>query len=377
MTELYRSVDVAVIGAGASGLALGYSLSALGLEAMRDYLIIDDHRAAGATWQHGWEWATVDGSLRAGEIADLPGQRELGLAFEGFDADARACDVIPEVWTKYEDAYGLFVAHGVRALRVDEHRRNPELRITVAMPGGERRVIEAGVVVNATGSWSRPFMPWYPGVDDFAGAQLHMYRVSSLDELAGRRVLVVGAGRSAVASLLELERLGAQTVWSTLRGPQFEDPPQLGLRRRRVRVGDLGLRRRQRLERMVERGNWLPSDASVRAVPLTRAVYAAQLRGVLASRGPLVRFESDAVVLADGSREPIDAVVWATGGREATGHLRPLGLRDVGGSVKVRAGWSRRDPRVGFLTYGPGLSATESLDRAVALAESAIERVSD
>lgn len=377
MAELYRSVDIAVIGAGASGLALGYSLSALGLEAVRDYLIIDDHPAPGATWQHGWDWATVGSSVRVGEIADLPGQRELGLGFEHFDVDARVRDVIPEVWAKYEDAYGLFVAHGVRALRVDEQRRNPELRITVALPGGQLRVIGAGVVVNATGSWSRPFVPWYPGVDRFEGAQLHLYQVSSLSELAGRRVLVVGAGRSAVAGLLELERLGAHTVWSTLRDPQFERPPQLGLRRPRVRVGDLGLRRRQRLERMVERGNWLPSDASVRAVPLTRAVFGAQRRGLLVSRGPLLRFESDAVVLADGSREPIDAVVWATGGREATGHLRPLGLRDVGGSVKVRAGWSRRDPRVGFLTYGPGLDASESLDRAVGLAESAIDRVAD
>lgn len=377
MAELYRSVDVAVIGAGASGLALGYSLSALGLEAMNDYLIIDDHRASGATWQHGWDWVTLESALRIGEVAELPGQLELGLGFSNFDADARVRDVLPEVWAKYEDAYSLFVAHGVRALRVDEHRRHPELRITVSMPGDRVRVIEAGVVVNATGSWSRPFVPWYPGIDSFAGTQLHLYQVESLRELANKRVLVVGGGRSAVAGLLELERLGAHTVWSTLRDPEFERPPQLGLRRRRLRVGDLGLRRRQRLERMVERGKWLPSDASVRAIPLTRTVYEGQRRGVLASRGPLSRFEPDAVVLADGSREPIDAVVWATGGREATGHLTPLGLRDGGGSVKVRAGWSRRDPRVGFLTYGPGLDASESLDRAVALAESAIERVAE
>lgn len=375
MLEPYREVDIAVIGAGASGLALAYSLRAIGQQPLRDFLIIDDHVSPGATWQDGWEWVSIGSALRASEIADLPGQAEVGLGFATFDPRSKVRDVVPEVWRRYQDAYGLFVAHGVRAVSVDQRRRQHELEITVTVPGGDRRVIRAGLVVNATGSWSRPFVPWYAGLDRFAGETLHMYQVTSLAHLADKRVLVVGGGRSAVAALLELERRGAATVWSTLRDPDFQELPKFGLPRSPLRVADMGLRRQSRLERMVERGKWLPSDASLRGIPMTRSVFEARRRGVLHSRGPLARFESDAVVFADGSREPIEAIVWATGGREETRHLLPLGLRDAGGSVKVRAGWSRRDPRVGFLTYGPGVDASESLNRAVALAEDAIDRV--
>lgn len=376
MSAVVDRVDIAVIGAGAPGLTMAYSLRALGLEPLRDFIVLDEHPAPGANWRQAWDFVTLDRGLRSGDLVDLPGQEEIGLAFERFPGEARARDVVPRVWRGYQDAYGLLVAHGIRALRVESPRRRTELRITATRPGGGTARIRARLLVNAVSTWSHPFVPWYPGADRFAGAQNHVYLAESFREFAGRRVLVVGGGRSAVSVLLELERLGASTLWSTLREPDFHERPSFGLARRdRLTIADLGLARRSRVARMAARGRWLPSDVSVRGIPLTLEVFDGMRRGTLDSRGPLRRLHPDAAEFVDGSVEPIDAVLWATGGRESTRHLAPLGLRDAGGTPKVRSGWSRRDERIGFLGYGPGMDASESLEGAVRLAEDAIDRL--
>ena len=377
MNAVVERVDIAVIGAGAPGLTVAYSLCALGLVPLRDFIVLDDQPEPGANWRRGWDFLTVDRGLRAGDLVELPGQVELGLGFDAMPPAALVRDVVPRVWRGYEDAYGLFVAHGIRATRVDSPRRRDELRITTTRPGGGTAEFEARLLVNAVSTWSHPFVPWYPGADVFAGEQEHVYRLESLQRFAGRRVLVVGGGRSSVQVLLELERLGARTVWSTLREPDFHERPRFGLPPRgpAVTLAEIGLARRTRVARMAARGRWLPSDVSVRGIPLTLEVFDARRRGTLASRGPIRRLGVDHVEFADGAREPIDVVLWATGGRESTRYLAPLGLRDAGGTPKVSSGWSRRDERIGFLGYGPGMDASDALAGAVRLAEDAIDRL--
>ena len=377
MNAVVDRVDIAVVGAGAPGLTLAYSLRALGLEPLRDFIVLDEQPAPGANWRRAWDFLTLDRGLRAGDFVELPGQVELGLGYAGMPPEALARDVVPEVWRGYQDAYGLFIARGIRAVRVESRRRRNDLLITTRRSDGVEAQIEARLLVNAVSSWSHPFVPWYPGADRFAGEQEHVYRVESFARFAGKRVLVVGGGRSSVSVLLELERRGATTLWSTLREPDFHERPRFGLAHphRTVTIAELGLARRSRIARMAARGRWLPSDVSVRGIPLTLEVFDARRRGTLDSRGPMRRLETDAVEFVDGTHEPIDAVLWATGGRESTRYLAPLGLRDAGGTPKVSLGWSRRDERVGFLGYGPGMDASDALAGAVRLAEDAIDRL--
>ena len=80
------------------------------------------------------------------------------------------------------------------------------------------------VVVNATGTWERPFVPSYLGADTFAGRQLHTRDYRDPKEFAGRHVVVVGAGISAVQILDEVSQV-TTTTWVTRSEPRFRERP--------------------------------------------------------------------------------------------------------------------------------------------------------
>lgn len=361
-----RKIDITVIGAGAAGLTAAYSLRALGLTALRDFIVLDAQRQPGATWQHAWSSLRVGRALEFGELIDLAGQADLGLSFRDTDPNRRVHEAVGSMWRYYEDAYGLFVNHGMRVTSVRSKARRNDLRVFYRPVGGAGRETELStrILINATGSWSNPFVPWYPGQREFEGRQVHAYRIDHFGEFAGQRVLVVGGGRSAVAVLLELERRGAQPIWSTRREPDFREEFSSAV--------DANL---SHVRRMIERGQYVPSDVAVRGIPLSDEVRSARERGVLRSVGALERLLPRAARLVDGTELPVDAVIWATGGRESLRHLAPLGLRDAGGAPKIAGGWSRRDDRVAFLGYGPGMDPGDVLNESLGIGEDAIDRL--
>ncbi|MDJ1371379.1 NAD(P)-binding domain-containing protein [Gulosibacter molinativorax] len=377
MSDIQR-IDTVVIGAGAAGLTAAYSLKALGQEPLKDFAVLDEQPGPGGTWRRAWDFLTIKEALRSGELVDLAGQAEIGLSFNDLEHSLLARDVVPRVWQGYEDAYDLYVAHSLRVVKVESRLRRDEMRVTVEHANGRRTQYETLLVINATGTWSAPFVPWYRGLNRYSGETTHAQVIETLQPFAGKRVLVVGGGRTAVSVLLELERLGAQMFWATRREPDFLEPPRFSLQRgRQLTVGEVGLNSRRRVERLAARGKPMPSDVAVRGLPMTRTIFDAVRRGTLTSRGPIHHFTESGVEFEDGSFEAVDAVVWATGGRESARHLSPLGLRDAGGTPKISGGWSRRDQRVAFLGYGPGVETTDALDQAIEVSEDVIDRLID
>ena len=80
--------------------------------------------------------------------------------------------------------------------------------------------MKARAVVSATGTWSEPYVPDYPGGEDFRGVQVHSAYYRAPDAYAGKKVLVVGGGNSAAQILAEVSRV-ADTTWATLEEPRF------------------------------------------------------------------------------------------------------------------------------------------------------------
>lgn len=327
-----------VIGAGQAGLSVAYYLQKLGLKAGADMIVVDRGPSTGGAWQHRWE------SLRLGsahKVHDLPGMRHLGISFDTADRSAPARDVVADYYRQYEQFYDLRVRRPVTVAAV--YDRGADL--VVKTSDGE---LTALAVVNATGTWGAPFVPYYPGAWEFRGRQLHTSTYVAADEFRNKRVLVVGGGTSSIGFLLELEGIAAKTYWASRRPIDYLDHGALDLEAavNAVSAQDVAART----------GKALPSIVSGTGVPKTRRIAAGIERGVLEARPIFSGFTEDSVVWPDGSSDKIDAIIWATGFRPDIRHLSPLRLHEKAGGVTVASGAAERDPRIFFAGYGPTAS---------------------
>ena len=204
-----------------------------------------------------------------------------------------------------------------------------------------------GRLINATGTWDRPFWPRYPGQDAFRGRQLHTAGYPGPQEFAGKRVIVVGGGTSAVQHLLEMADVAAETTWVTRRQPVFREGPfgeDAGPRRRRA-GGGAGRPRAAAAER--GDGDGAADDRGDAACPRERR----------AERLPMFeRITPTAWPGATGGGWRPNVILWATGFRAAVDHLAPLRLREPGGGIRVEGTRVARDPRIHLVGYGPSAS---------------------
>jgi cation diffusion facilitator CzcD-associated flavoprotein CzcO len=320
-------MDVVVIGAGQAGLSAAYFLNRANL----DHVVLDADTGPGGAWRHRWptlRMATVHG------IHDLP-----GMPFAEPDPTKPANEVLPAYFAEFERRNGIEVRRPVRVHAVRDD--GGLLRVEA-----DQGVWEANALVNATGTWTRPFWPRYPGQELFRGRQLHSSQYRGPEEFAGQHVVVVGGGTSAVQQLLEIAR-HATTTWATRREPEFSDEPF---------TPELGRAVVAKVEERVRQGLPPRSVVSVTGLSLTPAVREALATGVLDRRPMFERITEDGVVWPDGRHERVDAIVWATGFRAALDHLAPLHLRTPGGGIRLDGTRVVTDPRVHLVGYGPSAS---------------------
>ncbi|CAI7675362.1 unnamed protein product [Penicillium discolor] len=108
--------------------------------------------------------------------------------------ERRANVVVPAYFAAYEEAHDLPVLRPVHVRRV----RDDAGVLLVEAEEGEWRT---RTLVNATGTWTQPFVPHYPGMETFLGEQFHTVDYPGPEHFRGKRVLVVGGGASAVQFL--------------------------------------------------------------------------------------------------------------------------------------------------------------------------------
>nr|WP_297429851.1 NAD(P)-binding domain-containing protein [uncultured Actinotalea sp.] len=343
-------LDAVVVGAGQGGLSASFHLRRRGLE----HVVLDAETAPGGAWQNRWDSLTMHD---VHGVADLPG----GPAPER--GPERANVVVPRWFGQYERAHALPV---LRPVRVDRVERAGDLLVVHA---GDRSWTTR-TVVNATGTWTRPFVPRYPGQETFRGEQLHTVGYPGAEHFRGRRTLVVGGGASAVQLLGEIRPV-TETVWVTRREPVWRD-----------RLEDVdGRAAIARVQERVRRGLPPGSVVSVTGIGLRPQEAEAARLGAYERRPMFARIEADGVRWADGGFEPVDVVLWATGFRAALGHLAPLGLRSDRGGITLltstgdvqSATTVAADPRVQLVGYGPSAS-TIGGNRAGRAAAAAVEK---
>ncbi|MFF0575300.1 FAD-dependent oxidoreductase [Streptosporangium saharense] len=326
-------IDVVVIGAGQAGLSSAYFLKKAGL----DFVVLDRSPAPGGAWQFRWPSLTLGATHR---VHDLP-----GLPLGSPDPRRPSSEVVSEYFARYEQTFDLPVLRPVEARSVEEGTAGRLLVRTSAGDWSPR------ALVNATGTWERPFWPRYPGQETFAGRQLHTADYVSAEEFAGKHVVVVGGGASGVQLLMEIARV-ATTTWVTRRPPVFREGP-LDEEAGRAAVA--------RVDARVRAG--LPPGSVVGATgyPVTPQVRAAMAAGTLDRLPMFDRIVPEGVVWDDTGRlvrtlVRADVILWATGFRPVVNHLAPLRLREPGGGIRVEDTVAVLDPRVHLVGYGPSAS---------------------
>src|SRR5690606_2908451 len=164
--------------------------------------------------------------------------------------------------------------------------------------------LRSRVVVSATGTWSKPFIPDYPGREDFEGVQLHSTNYRRPEPFAGKKVAIVGGANSGAQILAEVSRV-AETLWITREPPAFLPDDVDG----RVLFERATERWKARQEGR-DPGELPGGFGSVVMVP---SVKDARERGVLKSVRPFERLTANGATWADGHHERFDAIIWCTG----------------------------------------------------------------
>ncbi|MDN4174925.1 NAD(P)-binding domain-containing protein [Nocardioides sp. SOB77] len=339
-----RTYDAVVVGAGQAGLSASHHLRRLGL----DHVVLDADAAPGGAWQHRWDSLTMH---------DVHGVAALPDSVPPVDGPGRANVVVPAYFAAYERSHDLPV---VRPVVVDRVEDGPGGLLVV---GAGDRSWTTRTLVNATGTWRRPFVPHYPGVETFAGEQWHTVAFPGAERFRGTRVVVVGGGASAVQHLGELAPV-ADTLWVTRRPPVWrtdEFTPDRG--REAVAL----------VEERVRRGLPPASVVSVTGLALRPQEHEAARLGAYERHPMFTAVEPHGVRMADGSFEPADAILWATGFRPAVGHLADLHLRSEHGGIRLDGTTAVADPRVQLVGYGPSAS-TIGANRAGRVAATAVRR---
>jgi putative flavoprotein involved in K+ transport len=182
-------------------------------------------------------------------------------------------------------------------------------------------------------------VPQLPGQDVFAGQVLHAATYRNPAPLVGQRVVVVGAGNSAIQIGVEL----AKTAHVTL---ATREP--------------IRFRQQKLLGRDIHHWAWLlgldrlpiglfAGQAAATGV-LDTGVYRAAVAAGRPDRRPMFsHFTRTDVVWADRAEEAIDTVIYATGYRPNLDYLADLGALDVDGQPLHQRGISTAIPGLAYV----------------------------
>jgi cation diffusion facilitator CzcD-associated flavoprotein CzcO len=335
-TKTQDSPEAVVIGAGPAGLAVARELDHRhGIKAV----VLDRAAAPAISWRTRYDNFRLN---TTGFLSHLPGQR---------------IPLNAGRWPTKEDMvryFDRYVAQQDIALRLgcEVHRVDRVGGVwQVNTSSGE---IRTPAIVLATGNYSAPTIPAWPGLSRFNGEIVHSGDFTNAWPYRGRDVLVVGAGNSAADIAVQLVNSGARRIWLAVRTPPhlvrraigpfpsdvflelFSRVPApmidpLIARMNRLLWGDLSAYGFQRpplgLKATVEKRGRIPTLAD----ELIDVVRAGRVEVV----GAVKAVQPDCVMLADGTSVGPQVIIAATGfGTDLEGLVGHLGVLDDHGNPR-------------------------------------------
>lgn len=303
---------VLVVGGGASGLSAAASLKRDGI----DVVVLERDREIGGTWSRRYD------RLHLHTVRGFSGLAHYGIPRRYPAYLSR--DQFVEYLREYAAHFGLQVMTECQARHIAKDPDTARWQTTTVGGGTWRSV----AVVVATGQYREPTPPRWPGADAFRGELTHSADYHRPAPYAGKRVLVVGAGNSGAEIATDVAEHGASFTALSIRTPPPivpRDPFGMPVQRTGIMLSVLPARLADRLGRLTARivlgdltaykvppPQWGPFSA--RRVPVIDVGFVAALkRGTVRIRPALERLTESEAVFADGSSEPFDAIIAATG----------------------------------------------------------------
>ena len=205
---------VLIVGAGMSGICLGWKLGQAGIP----YTIVEKNERLGGTW---WENTYPEVGC------DVPNHfysfsKRPNLDWSGYFSKGQ------EILSYLEQCAAEFgvlphVRCGAEATTVTWDEQKASWTAELQLADGSTDTVTASVVVSAVGQLNRPKLPDIDGLDSFAGPVFHTARWRHDVSLEGKRVAVIGTGASAM-QLLRTTADIADRVVIFQRSPQWAIP---------------------------------------------------------------------------------------------------------------------------------------------------------
>ena len=329
--------NVAIIGAGASGLAASRVLQAHGI----DFVCYEKGSAVGGLWRFqndngqssAYRSLHINTSKRKMEFDDLPMPDD----YPDFPHHEQIVEYF-EAYIKHFDL-GPSIRFGQEVILAEPDDNGWKLSFA------DGRVEHFTHLIVANGHHWDPKWPDPAPPGDFSGTTTHSHYFidpSSPNDLRNKRVVVVGMGNSAMDIACELSRKGvADKVWLSARSGVHIMPKYFGgkvldylvrhptakpdISERLLHLLPLGVRRwlfNALVERLVERSVGRPEQFGLpkpdhrfyqNHPTISNEIHARLGSGDLLPKPAMRALHGDEVEFEDGSRERVDAIVYCTG----------------------------------------------------------------
>ena len=384
---------VAVVGAGAGGIAMGIRLKRAGY----DFTIYEKADGVGGTWRD---------NAYPGAACDVPSHL-YSFSFELNPWWSRTYATQPEILAYFErctDQYGIrsHVRTGVAVREARWDERSHQWTLTTASGA----TMTADVVVSGLGMLNVPVVPDIPGAEQFRGRSFHSSQWDHSKALAGERVGSIGTGASAIqyvpAIAPEVEHLTVfqrTPIWIT---PRMDKPFTPEEQRRFARVPGAARIHRWKIWWTYERADFAStSEQTTMQTELARSYlerkiedpelrakltpdYPVGCKRPLISRNwlpaltrpnvrlvtePITEITEQGIRTADGEEHRLDTIIYGTGFR-ANEYLTTVDFYGRDGR-RLRDDWSEgAEAFLGltvsgypnlFLLYGPNTNGVNSI----------------
>ena len=330
-----RDSQVAVVGAGPSGVATALALKEAGIRP----LVIDRADQVGSSWRARYDRLRLN---TCRPFSHLPGRR-----FPKGTPMFPTRDQVIEHLERHASEEDIELRLGIGVDRIDRDDGGWRLQTSAG-------AISAPQVVVAVGYEHDPVVPEWEGRETFQGSLLHSCEYKNPAPFHGKKVLVVGPGCSGMEIAYDLADGGADKVWLSARTPpnilMREGPGAfpgdllaVALLRFPARVADAVARFGSRMDvgDLSEYGLPVPDEGAFsrmyRLGVAPAIVDKEVIEAIKGRRIEVVRavesLDATGVLLADGGRVEPDVIICATGYRRAleplVGHLDVLDERGV------------------------------------------------